>query len=67
MDIRQKDRIGKFKEILQKPGLDIHIYDHHPASENDISGSVEVIKEVGATTTILCQILKEQKYRDHFR
>ncbi len=61
VDIRQKDRIGKFKEILQKPGLDIHIYDHHPASENDISGSVEVIKEVGATTTILCQILKEQK------
>jgi tRNA nucleotidyltransferase (CCA-adding enzyme) len=60
VDIRQKDRIGKFKEILQKPGLDIHIYDHHPASENDISGSVEVIKEVGATTTILCQILKEQ-------
>ncbi|HPD61335.1 MAG TPA: CBS domain-containing protein, partial [Thermodesulfobacteriota bacterium] len=60
VDIRQKDRIGKFKEIVQKPGLDIHIYDHHPASENDISGSVEVIKEVGATTTILCQILKEQ-------
>ena len=60
VDIRQKDRIGKFHEILQKPGLDIHIYDHHPASENDISGSVEVIKEVGATTTILCQILREQ-------
>jgi len=60
VDIRQKDRIGKFKEIVDKPGLDIHIYDHHPASENDISGSVEVIKEVGATTTILCQILKEK-------
>ncbi|MFH0812919.1 MAG: CBS domain-containing protein [Pseudomonadota bacterium] len=61
VDIRQKDRIGRFKEILDTPGLEVHIYDHHPPTENDISGSVEVTKEVGATTTILCQILQEKK------
>ena len=60
VDIRQKDRIGRFKEILDKPGLEIHIFDHHPPSDNDISGSMEMIKEVGATTTILCQVLKEK-------
>jgi len=60
VDIRQKDRIGKFKEIIDKPGLEVHIYDHHPPSENDISGSVEIIQEVGAATTIFCRILKEK-------
>jgi len=61
VDIRQKDRIGRFKEILGKKGLDIHIYDHHPASDNDLVGSVNVIKEVGATTTIFCKIFQERK------
>ncbi len=60
VDIRQKDRIGRFKEIIDKPDLEIHIYDHHPPSDNDVSGSLEVIKEVGATTTIFCQILQEK-------
>lgn len=59
VDIRQRDRIGRFQEILDKPGLDVHIYDHHPASDNDISGSLEVIREVGATTTILCEMLEK--------
>lgn len=60
VDIRQKDRIGKFADIIDKPGLDIHIYDHHPRSENDISGTVEIIEEVGATTTIFCRLLQEK-------
>ena len=28
VDTRQISRIGKFSEIVMKPGLDIHIYDH---------------------------------------
>ncbi len=60
VDTRQRDRIGKFSEILDKKGLDIHIYDHHPASNNDIKGSMEVIKSLGSTTTILAQMLREK-------
>ena len=60
VDIRQKDRIGRFIEVAERAGVDIHIYDHHPPSDNDISGSLEVIKEVGATTSILCRILEEK-------
>jgi nanoRNase/pAp phosphatase (c-di-AMP/oligoRNAs hydrolase)/tRNA nucleotidyltransferase/poly(A) polymerase len=63
VDIRQKSRIGKFSKIVNKPGVDIHIYDHHPPSRDDIHGSMEVVKEVGATTTILCQVLKKQKIK----
>src|SRR4030042_1141737 len=32
VDTRQISRIGKFSEIISKPGLEIHIYDHHPSS-----------------------------------
>ena len=60
VDTRQKDRIGKFAEILNRKDLDIHIYDHHPGSDDDIKGSLEVIKPVGATTTILTEIIKEK-------
>ncbi|MBW1823745.1 MAG: CBS domain-containing protein, partial [Deltaproteobacteria bacterium] len=63
VDIRQKSRIGKFSKIVNKPGVDIHIYDHHPPSRDDIHGSMEVVKEVGATTTILCQVLKKKKIK----
>ncbi|MEK7803396.1 MAG: CBS domain-containing protein, partial [Deltaproteobacteria bacterium] len=60
VDIRQAARIGKFAEIINKPGLDIHIYDHHPKSPDDIRGSVEVTYPYGATTTILTHIIKEK-------
>ena len=60
VDTRQKSRIGKFSEILDKKDLEIHIYDHHPDSEDDIKGDLEVIKRVGANTTIMVQILKEK-------
>ena len=60
VDTRQASRIGKFAEITDRTNLDIHIYDHHPPSSDDISGSLEVIKEVGSTATILTQILKDR-------
>lgn len=61
VDIRQKSRLGKFSKIVNKPDVDLHIYDHHPPSKDDLHGSVEVVKEVGATVTILCQELKRKK------
>lgn len=60
VDTRQISRIGKFSEVLFKPGLDIHIYDHHPPSSEDLHGSLEVISEVGATATLLLDILHEK-------
>jgi tRNA nucleotidyltransferase (CCA-adding enzyme) len=60
VDTRQISRIGKFSEVLSKPGLDIHIYDHHPPSSEDLHGSLEVISEVGATVTLLLDILQQE-------
>jgi tRNA nucleotidyltransferase (CCA-adding enzyme) len=60
VDTRQKDRIGRFSEIIDKEGLDIHIYDHHPPSNDDIKGNQEFIKPYGSTTTILSQIIRDK-------
>lgn len=61
VDTKNPDRIGQFAEIISKPGMDIHIYDHHPLTKEDIHGSMEVIEEVGATATIFSEILKTRK------
>jgi tRNA nucleotidyltransferase (CCA-adding enzyme) len=60
VDTRQKSRIGKFAELASRDGVEIHIYDHHHDSEEDLHGRLEVIKDVGATTTILTELLRER-------
>lgn len=57
VDTRQPSRIGKLADILNRPNLEIHIYDHHPAMDNDIRGHYEVIQPVGATVSILIESL----------
>jgi tRNA nucleotidyltransferase (CCA-adding enzyme) len=59
VDTRQISRIGKFSEVVSKSGLEIHIYDHHPPSSDDLHGSLEVVSEVGATVTLLLDILRK--------
>jgi len=61
VDTRQISRIGKFSEIVSKPALEIHIYDHHPPSSDDLHGSLEIVSEVGATVTVLLSILREKE------
>lgn len=61
VDTRQPGRIGKFAKLVLRPGLEVHIFDHHPASPEDLRGTIEHVREVGATVTILAQILKEKR------
>lgn len=63
VDTRQRGRIGKFAELTHRPDLEIHIYDHHPDSDEDIKGSIEVIEKVGATTSILTRMIREKGIR----
>ncbi|MDH3972778.1 MAG: CBS domain-containing protein [Deltaproteobacteria bacterium] len=62
VDTRQKGRIGAFASIIGKEGLDIHIYDHHPSSDDDISGSLEITEKYGSTTTIMVQVLRKKGF-----
>ena len=60
VDTRQKNRIKQFLKLADRDDVEIHIYDHHPDSENDLHGQVEFIQPVGATTTILIDILRSR-------
>jgi tRNA nucleotidyltransferase (CCA-adding enzyme) len=60
VDTKQPGRIGKFAEILDRPDLDIHIYDHHPPMSNDIKGNYEINCLTGATVSILTEIIKDK-------
>ena len=61
VDTRQKNRIGKFARLAGKNGVEIHIYDHHPDSSDDIHGDVEVVRKTGSATAILTRLIIEKK------
>jgi len=61
VDNRNPARIGKLAGALGRPGVTVLVYDHHPAAEGDIRGDVEVVQEVGATTTIMVELLQQKK------
>lgn len=60
VDTRQKSRIGKFARLAGRKDVEIHIYDHHPDSSDDIKGDVEVIRRTGSATAILTRLLREK-------
>ncbi|MFQ5329306.1 MAG: CBS domain-containing protein, partial [Thermodesulfobacteriota bacterium] len=61
VDIKHPARIGRFKDLLEKEGLEIHIYDHHPETGDDIRGTLEVTHRYGSTTTIITLIIRERQ------
>lgn len=61
VDVKNKSRIGRFSEILDREGLIIHIYDHHPSTPEDIKGQRETVEAVGATATIFTEMLQQSK------
>ncbi|MGD2021613.1 MAG: CBS domain-containing protein [Desulfobacterales bacterium] len=60
VDTRQPTRIGKLAQLLKRKDLDIHIYDHHPATDKDIQGHFEVNRLCGANVTLLAEIIAEK-------
>jgi tRNA nucleotidyltransferase (CCA-adding enzyme) len=63
VDTRHPSRIGKFSKLLNRSDIEIHIYDHHPASGNDIKGDLEIHGRTGANVTILTEIIREKEIR----
>jgi len=61
VDTKKPDRIGDLKNVAERlRAPDIWIYDHHPFTEGDIRGGVEIIEDVGATATIFTELIKGQ-------
>jgi tRNA nucleotidyltransferase (CCA-adding enzyme) len=76
VDTDDPERIGPFKALTERPGVVLHIFDHHPTegpTEGPTGGSAEagagpgrrallhVAEPVGATTTILIERLRAER------
>ena len=60
VDTRQSSRLDRLRECLSNPGIEVHLYDHHPAAPGDMKGDLERIKNVGSATTLFVQIFQKQ-------
>ena len=60
VDTRQADRIGTLAQLLEVPGIEVHAFDHHPDTDDDIKTDYQVVKQLGSTVTLLSGILREK-------
>ncbi len=63
VDTRQPERLDRVQECLRNPGLEIHLYDHHPDAPGDLRGAVEVVELLGSTAAIFARLLQERGIR----
>ncbi|MGD8251331.1 MAG: CBS domain-containing protein [Desulfobacterales bacterium] len=60
VDTRHRGRIGPLGDLLALDPLEIHIYDHHPASENDIAGDMVGHDLTGANVTLIVEEIRRR-------
>lgn len=53
VDTRQKSRLPHVQPLLDKPGMVIHVYDHHPDTDEDMQAAFSRVMPWGSSTTIL--------------
>ena len=53
VDTRQKSRLPHVALLLDKPEIKIHVYDHHPDTDEDLQAEFSRVEAWGSTTTIL--------------
>jgi tRNA nucleotidyltransferase (CCA-adding enzyme) len=60
VDNHNPKRIGKLAKLMENPKVEVHIYDHHPATECFLHHKIAVIETVGAATTLLVERIRNQ-------
>lgn len=61
VDTRWINRVGIFRRLIEEKKVELHVYDHHPPSPQDIKGEKEVCQEVGSTSTLISQLIRKRK------
>lgn len=60
VDARQAERIPHVRPLLERPGMEIHIWDHHPCGEECIRATEEHVEMLGSTCTLLARAVRER-------
>ncbi|MFQ5914459.1 MAG: CBS domain-containing protein [Nitrospinota bacterium] len=58
VDTQSKNRLGSLASLLDRSDVEVHLYDHHADAVRDFRVNFEDVRPVGATTTILVDILR---------
>jgi tRNA nucleotidyltransferase (CCA-adding enzyme) len=53
-------RIGRFAELLARPGVEVHLYDHHTPYQPTIPAAETSVEALGANTTQMVRRLRAQ-------
>ena len=62
VDTRSRQRIGEFAALAGRKDVAVHVYDHHPATSDDIQAEEFIYEPIGAVTTMIFeQLLSERK------
>jgi tRNA nucleotidyltransferase (CCA-adding enzyme) len=60
VETQHRSRLGRLGALLDRPGIAVHLFDHHPRVEGGIAPDHELIEPAGATTTLLVRRLRER-------
>ena len=60
VDTRQRSRISHVAPLLARPDLRVEVWDHHPASGDDVQAAVLHHADTGAVTSLLVQALRDR-------
>lgn len=60
VDTCQKARLNHVGPLLEREGIEIEVWDHHPPTQDDISGKDMRHYQTGAITSAICLELKER-------
>ena len=60
VDTVSRERIGPFAPLCDNPDVELEIYDHHPKSVGDIKFVNGVLRQRGANSTLMVEILQEK-------
>ncbi|GBE15810.1 multifunctional CCA protein [bacterium BMS3Abin14] len=61
VDIKIQGRLGPLDAVAAREDVELIIYDHHPATDRDYSGKIEIQDSVGATTTLLIEEIRKRR------
>ncbi|HAA89458.1 MAG TPA: hypothetical protein DCE07_02595 [Peptococcaceae bacterium] len=62
VDTAKPARLGKIRPLVEDGEVEeVHLFDHHPPAPDDLSATYRVVEPLGATTTILVEILRSRR------
>ena len=63
VDVRVRSRLKDFEAVFQRrdrgAGVAVIIFDHHPATDDDLIGDEEVVEPVGSATTLMVERMRD--------